>query len=91
MNLTKNRMLNKTKIKILENTKRPIRIKDLKEKTGLKYSNLSIQLNQLIDDKIVMVVGKEGKSKVVQTNELELTKHLNSIIGYWTEVFNRLL
>jgi DNA-binding transcriptional ArsR family regulator len=62
-------MMNETKMKILELVKQPTTIKDLQEKSGLKWANLSLHLKDLEDEGYIIVLGKKGKSKVVQMNQ----------------------
>jgi len=68
--------MNENKMEILKCAREPITIKDLKAKTGLKWSNLSKHLSELESNGFILNLGKDGKSRVVQTNKYELSKHL---------------
>lgn len=78
--------MNKNKLKILKYTKNPITIKALKEKTGLKWANLSKHIKELKKQGFIVQVGKYGKSKVIQINKYLVLKHLTNEIKIFTTI-----
>ena len=70
--------MNDTKMKILKNIKDPIAIKDLQEKTGIQWGLLSIHLKDLEQKGLIMNVGKEGKSRVIQLNQFAVSKYFEA-------------
>jgi DNA-binding transcriptional ArsR family regulator len=68
--------MNDTKMKILGLLKQPITIKELHRQIGLKWANLSLHLKDLEEEGLIIQVGKQGKSKVIQMNSYKLEQFL---------------
>lgn len=67
---------NSNKIKILKTLNYPTTIKELRDKTELKWANLSLHMKDLIEKGLIMQMGKQGRSKVFQTNKFKLEQYL---------------
>ena len=67
--------MNDTKMRILELLKQPTTIKELQNNSGLKWANLSLHLRDLEEEGLIIEVGKEGKSRVMQLNQFNIQKY----------------
>jgi len=63
---------------ILVNCKEPTTIKDLQEKTGLKWANLSRHITRLKAKGWIVDLGRDGKSKVIQLNKYRYKDYLKN-------------
>jgi predicted transcriptional regulator len=63
------------KLKILKILNYPTTIKELREKTELKWANLSLHMKDLSEKGLIMQMGKHGRSKVFQTNKFKLEQY----------------
>jgi len=78
--------MDKSKQDILRFTKEPITIKELKEKTGLKWANLSKHLKDLRADSLIMDLGREGKSRVVQQNSFKVQEYIDKEMSEYNSI-----
>lgn len=64
-------------IKILKEIRNPLTVKAVQERTGLKWSNLSKHLSNLEREGYIVLLGKDGKSKVITSNKLKIKQFLD--------------
>lgn len=84
-------VMNETKVEILKKAREPITIKDLHEQTGIKWANLSKHISELRDKGFIVELGKDGKSKVIQTNKYVVSKHIAEEIDSYQTIQKELI
>jgi DNA-binding transcriptional ArsR family regulator len=69
----------------------PITIKELKERLGMKWANMSRHIKRLEEKGFIIDVGVDGMSRVVQTNKFAVKKFLEKDIEESKELMERLI
>jgi DNA-binding transcriptional ArsR family regulator len=67
--------INSKKKEILKILNYPTTVKELRDKTQLKWANLSLHMKDLTEKGLIMQMGKQGRSKVFQTNRFKLEQY----------------
>jgi len=75
-----NMELNNNRMKILKEIKQPTTIKALQERTGINWANLSKHIKVLDKQGFILLLGREGKSKVIQSNKLNIKNYIEAEI-----------
>lgn len=83
--------MNETKQRILTVAIEPVTIKDIHERTGFKYPNLSKHIKGLKNQGLLFEVAKEGKFVVVQTNKYKLKDKLQREIKEREELIEKVM